>query len=176
MRLAPPKPPMDRRARVTAIVHVNRPKKEREREMRLAAAPDVRDVKVGASTGRQPQLVAREVMRVLPRSVAPGDSLARAARLMASFGTRELPVVDGRALVGILTRTDMEPYRGHYEWTAVRSAMTADPVTVLPEAPIGEVSSLLLDRGFNSVPVSADGELLGMIRRTDVLRALAPTS
>jgi CBS domain-containing protein len=52
--------------------------------------------------------------------------------------------------------------------------MTADPVTVLPEAPIREVVSLFLERGFNSLPVSAGGELLGMIRRTDLLRALAP--
>jgi CBS domain-containing protein len=106
------------------------------------------------------------------RSVAPGDSLARAAEIMESLGTREVPVIDGRALVGILTRTDMEPYRGHFEWTPVQAAMTHDPVSVSPEAPIGEVMSLLLERGFNSVPVTAGGELLGMIARTDVLRAL----
>jgi hypothetical protein len=82
---------------------------------------------------------------------------------MESLGTREVPVVEERALVGILTRTDMEPYRGHFEWTAVRSAMTPDPVTVLPDAPIREVLNLFLDRGFNCVPVSAGGELLGII-------------
>ena len=83
-------------------------------------------------------------------------------------------MVEGSALVGILTRTDMEPYRGHLEWTAVQLAMTPDPVTVPPEAPIGDVMGLLVDRGFNSLPVSAGGKLLGMIARTDVLRALAP--
>lgn len=130
---------------------------------------------VGASVGNPQQLIARNVMRIVPRSVGPGDSLARAAGLMESLGTREVPVVEGRTLVGILTRTDMEPYRGHFEWTAVRSAMTPDPVSVLPDAPIADVLNLLLDGGFNSIPVSAGGELLGMIRRTDVLRALGPT-
>jgi hypothetical protein len=32
---------------------------------------------------------------------------------------------------------------------------------------------LLLEREFNSVPVSAGGEWLGMIARSDALRALA---
>ena len=132
------------------------------------------DTAVARATGAAPRIVARQVMRAAPPSIAPGESLARAARLMEAFGNREVAVVDGRALVGILTRTDIEPYRGHFEWTVVRSAMTPDPVTVPPEAPIGEVASLLVDRGFNSVPVSAGGELLGMIGRTDVLRALAP--
>src|SRR5262249_23770406 len=80
-------------------------------------------------------LVAREIMRPKPGTIAPEESLARAAELMESFRTRELPVVTGRILVGILTRTDMEPYRGHYEWTAVRAAMTRDPVSVAPDTP-----------------------------------------
>jgi CBS domain-containing protein len=105
--------------------------------------------------------------------IAAGDTLARAARLMESLGTREVAVVDGGGLVGILTRTDMEPYRGHFEWTVVQSAMTPDPVTVGPEVPLGTVMTLLLDRGFNGIPVSVRGKLLGMIRRTDVLRVLA---
>ena len=118
------------------------------------------------------ELVARQVMRPRPRTVAPEDSLARAAELMESLRTRELPVVTGRAVVGILARSDMEPHRGHYEWTAVRAAMTADPVTVAPETPIAAVARLLLGRGFNAVPVAESGQLLGMIARSDLLRAL----
>jgi CBS domain-containing protein len=55
----------------------------------------------------EPGLIARLVMRAPSRTVAPGDSLARAARLMESQGTLELPVVDGGVLVGILTLTDI---------------------------------------------------------------------
>jgi CBS domain-containing protein len=118
-------------------------------------------------------MVARDVMRSSPRHVGPDESLAKARELMTSLRTRELPVVDGKALVGIITRSDMEPYHGHYEWTPVRTAMTAPPVTVPPDMPIDAVAASLLDRGFNSVPVSAHGELVGMIARRDVLRVLA---
>jgi CBS domain-containing protein len=120
-----------------------------------------------------PARTARNVMRTEGISVVPGESLARAAGVMDSAQRREVAVVDGGALVGILTRTDMEPYRGHFEWTAVRAAMNREPVTVAPDAPLGDVMSLLLERGFNGVPVCAGGQFLGMISRSDVLRAVA---
>ena len=119
------------------------------------------------------ELLARQVMRPTPKTVAPEDSLARAAELMDSLRIRELPVVTGGAVVGILTRSDLEPHRGHYEWTPVRAAMTADPVTVAPETPIAAVARLLLGRAFNAVPVAEGGQLLGMIARSDVLGALS---
>jgi CBS domain-containing protein len=92
---------------------------------------------------------------------------------MESLGARELGVVEGGVLTGILTRTDMEPHRGHWEWTPVRTAMTPDPVHVAADAPIGAVAALLLEHGFNSVPVVAEGRLLGIARRADLLRVLA---
>jgi len=112
-------------------------------------------------------------MRAAPATVAADDSLARAAGVMESCRSREVPVVSGRALVGILSRTDLEPHRGHFEWTAVRAAMTADPVSVASETPVPVVARLLLGRGFNAVPVTDGGELVGMIARSDVLKVLA---
>jgi CBS domain-containing protein/hemerythrin-like domain-containing protein len=120
-----------------------------------------------------PAVAARWVMRPRPAAVSPDESLARAAEVLNRVGSREVPVVAGGALVGILTRSDMEPHRGHYEWTAVRTAMTPDPVTVSPDTPATEVAQLLLQRGFNSMPVVIGRELLGMIACRDVLRVLA---
>lgn len=128
---------------------------------------------VAESTKTPAGVVARQVMRSRPPVVAPDESLARAAELMESLGTREVPVVAGGVLVGILARSDMEPHRGHYEWTAVRTAMTSDPVTVSADTPATEVAQLLLERGFNSVPVTVGRKLLGMIACRDVLRVLA---
>jgi CBS domain-containing protein len=118
-------------------------------------------------------LRARQIMRPKPGIVAPDESLARAAQLMESLRTREVSVVAGGTLVGILTRTDMEPHRGHYEWTAVRTAMTRNPVTVAPETPVPAVARLLVGRGFNALPVTDKGVLVGMIARSDVLRVLS---
>ena len=113
---------------------------------------------------------AADVMRVRPLSVAPDESLSRAAAMMESSGSRELPVVGASGLTGIIARSDLEPHRGHWEWTRVRNAMTPDPVTVAPQASMREVAHLLLERGFNAVPVVDDGRLVGMIGRNEVLR------
>ena len=126
--------------------------------------------------GSPPPLLARDIMRRKASTIAPGDSLARAAELMKSLGIRELPVVEDRTLVGMLTRTDMEPYRGHFEWTAVRAAMTRSPITVAPDTPAVDVTRLLIARGFNAVPVAEHGELVGVISRSDILRGFVAAS
>lgn len=118
------------------------------------------------------QTTLLELLRTPQETVGPEDNLARAAELMELFGTREVAVVERGALVGILTRTDLEPRRGHLEWTLVRAAMTPDPVTVAPDCAIATVAGLLVDCGFNSVAVAANRHLFGIVRRSDLLRLL----
>jgi CBS domain-containing protein len=114
-----------------------------------------------------------DVMRRDVRAIGPGDSLARAVETMEGTGVRELPVVDGGVLVGVVALRDLRPHWGQYEWTAVREAMTPRPVTVAPETPIATVARLLLEHCFNAVPVVSDGTVVGMIARSDLLRLLA---
>jgi CBS domain-containing protein len=118
------------------------------------------------------QLTVLDLLHTPQETVGPEDNLSRAAELMELFGARELAVVERGALVGILTRTDLEPHRGHLEWTRVRAAMTPDPVTVAPDCSIATVAGLLLDCGFNSVAVATNGHLFGVLRRSDLLRVL----
>jgi CBS domain-containing protein len=115
---------------------------------------------------------ASDVMRAPPPTVAPADSLARAAEIMADFSMRELAVVEDGAIVGILARSDLDPHVGQLEWTPVRVAMSMSPRTVSPDAAIGEVARALLDGNFNAIPVVLDGTLTGMITRHDLLRLL----
>jgi CBS domain-containing protein len=115
---------------------------------------------------------ASDVMRSSIPTVAPTDSLARASEMMDDFAVRELPVVESGAIVGIITRSDLDPHVGHFEWTPIRVAMSASPRTVVPDAPIGEVVSALLHGDFNAVPVVVDRTLVGMIARRDLLQLL----
>jgi CBS domain-containing protein/hemerythrin-like domain-containing protein len=135
----------------------------------VAQASDALAVPAAASGAL---LRADQLMRPRPGTVSPDDSLAKAAEIMRSIGSRELPVVRGKTLVGIVTRTDMEAHRGHFEWTPVGTAMTPDPVTVTPDTPLALVARLMLRRGFNGIPVAEHGKLFGMISRSDVLAAL----
>ena len=51
-----------------------------------------------------------EVMSAPPRTIAPGEAIQAAARIMAEYKIGCLPVVDGREIVGILTETDVLHY------------------------------------------------------------------
>jgi CBS domain-containing protein/hemerythrin-like domain-containing protein len=116
---------------------------------------------------------AADVMRRNAGAVAPSASLAHAAALMDALRVREVPVVEDGRLVGILTRHDLEPYRGHLEWTSVRAAMTTAPRVASPDMAVREIARLLLDHHINAVPIVAAGTLVGMVRRSDLLHLVA---
>jgi CBS domain-containing protein len=148
---------------------------------RRAVGPGGRDVLIALADAvvlasrtiaSAPAILARDVMSPRTATVAPDEPLARAASLMEALGTRQLGVVAAGRLVGVLSRTDMEAHRGHFEWTAVRAAMSAQPHTVAPDTTIHAVARLLVEHGFNAVPVVDGDQFLGMISRRDALRAL----
>ena len=130
------------------------------------------DSRANPSVPPSVRLVAVDVMRAVPR-LAPDQSLASAASLMTSLRVRELPVVAGGCLVGLLAERDLRPHDGHYEWTTVETAMTRDPVTATAETPVEEIARLLLTRSFNALPVVVGGVPLGMVTRADLLRTIA---
>ena len=111
-------------------------------------------------------------MRTSIPTIAPVDSLARASEIMTNFAVRELPVIADGKVVGMLARSDLEPYVGRLEWTPVRVAMSTPPHTVEPGTRIGEVARLLLESNFNGMPVVVGGILAGMITRKDLLHLL----
>jgi len=72
----------------------------------------------------------------------------------------------------------LEPLR-HFESrlrkataTTVHDLMTAKPIIVGPDAPVGEAGRLIVEKGHNRLPVVEDGRLVGVVTRVDVLEAL----
>jgi CBS domain-containing protein len=73
----------------------------------------------------------------------------------------------------------LEPLK-HYEErlrhafaSTVKDMMTADPTTVSPEDSVPDAARLIAEKRHNRLPVvDADGRLLGVVTRVDVLDAL----
>jgi CBS domain-containing protein len=106
-------------------------------------------------------------------SVKPDDDLAMAARLMSQSGVRHLPVVDGRAVVGVFTERDFLRYRaetgGEGALDPVSRFMSAPAETVSPDDPVAAAGALLLSRRIGCLPVVADGRLVGILTVNDLL-------
>ena len=54
----------------------------------------------------------------------------------------------------------------------VAEAMSPNPETVNPEASLEEIATLMVSKGFHTLPVVERGKLVGIIGKEDVLRTL----
>lgn len=127
----------------------------------------------------------RDVMTSPVVTVPPQTPVMAAAALLASHGFTAVPVVDEcRRVIGIATEADLvgdqippegwppEAVRGRAA-VAVREVMTGSPTSVTPDGDLAELVLLMLGARIRSVPVVDDGELVGIVSRRDVLRAVA---
>jgi CBS-domain-containing membrane protein len=141
-------------------------------------------------------IMTREVM-----TVGPDTDIAEAARELLRHHINGLPVVDGKGrVVGILCQSDLiaqqkrirlpsvftlldgfipltSPRRLDAELekiaaAKVRQAMSHDPVTVGPDATVEEIATLMVEKGFHTLPVVEGGRLVGVVGKSDVLKTL----
>lgn len=81
------------------------------------------------------------------------------------------PASGGRLLGWLLETDDGEKIRAH----TVGEAMSAPPITIRPDRPVHEAARLMAAEGINRLPVVADGKLVGILTRADVVRAFTRT-
>lgn len=137
-----------------------------------------------------------------PVVVDPGLSVKEAARIMAERRVGALPVIEGGSLVGIVTEGDliMQDVRVEFPTSfhlldgllllpgsvarfeedlrkavaaTVADIMTVDPVTVSADATVEDVATLMVERDVSRVPVLDGGRVVGIVSKSDIVRALA---
>ena len=138
------------------------------------------------------EIMTRDVI-----TVAPQTPIHEAARLMVDHGVSGLPVVDDQGnLVGVLSEGDLivrQRARPRVPWwraffqegerlareyqkaagTTAEEVMTKAVISVSPDLPI-EAAALILDqRRIRRVPVVADGRVVGIVSRGDLVKVLA---
>jgi acetoin utilization protein AcuB len=113
-------------------------------------------------------------------STAP---IERAKALLREHDVHQLPVVDADRLVGIVTDRDLRDATPRALATSdssgapldvilVRDVMTAPVVAIHPQAPVSVAAIIMKTEGFGALPVAVDGELLGIITRSDILQSV----
>jgi acetoin utilization protein AcuB len=110
--------------------------------------------------------------------------LSEADQLIVDNMIRRLPVVDDGKLVGICTYGDIRearpsPATSLSIWElnyllsqlTIKEIMTPNPITVSPNATIGEAARLMLKNQISGLPVvDASGKLVGIITESDIFR------
>jgi CBS domain-containing protein len=123
-----------------------------------------------------------DIMTRDPLTVTVAESIGTAEELMVENNVRQIPVVDGKELVGIVTDRDIRSFlsdalllqpdaRDKARRASVRDLMTAEPVSLSPDDDVQDAIELLIEEKFGAIPVVDEAEgLVGIVSYVDVLR------
>jgi acetoin utilization protein AcuB len=122
-------------------------------------------------------LTVHRFMTRHPQTIAPGETLASAHRLMRAHDIRHLPVVDEGKLIGLLsmgdlhlieTLKDVDP-----EVVQVSEAMTSEVYTVGLHASLQHTAAEMATRKCGAAVVLDRARIVGVFTTIDALRALS---
>ena len=108
--------------------------------------------------------------------VKPDDSLAQAMATMAEKDMGSLVVVEGGAVVGMLTFheviKDVVKHNGQVAQVTVRDAMEKQPLLCTVDTEMDEVRRMMLERHARYMPVMDGSMLMGVVSFYDVAKAV----
>lgn len=136
-----------------------------------------------AMPARQRQVLrVEDVMTANPVTLGPGDTIAAAEEIMNEEGFRQIPVVNKKELVGIITDRDIRSFLSGRLFgvpedrevamnTKIAAVMTTKPVFVAPDDDLADAVELLIEGKIGGIPVVDEDEgLVGIVTYVDVLR------
>ena len=131
------------------------------------------------------KIAVKEIMSKDLTVVSSTERIVHARRQMLESNVGRLPVVDDDKLVGMVTSKDLmrafiefrksvpEKYqKSQIKDLLVDDIMSLNPTFVSRDMSITEVSNIIMETGFNGLPVVDDDELVGIITQTDILRLI----
>ncbi|HEX6490172.1 MAG TPA: CBS domain-containing protein, partial [Gaiellaceae bacterium] len=115
---------------------------------------------------------ARDVMSRPARTVSPEETVARAMVACQRYGQSGILVSEEGRVVGAVAREDLDKAVANgLSHAPVKGIMSRRVATCAEETPLGELQHLLA-AGNDRIAVLREGKLVGVVTRSDVLRAL----
>jgi tRNA nucleotidyltransferase (CCA-adding enzyme) len=125
-----------------------------------------------AAAAREP-VRAEQVMSRPARSVEPDETVAQAMVACQRYAQSGILVVEGGRLVGAVGREDLDKAIAHgLSHAPVKGIMSSRVAAVPAGAPLPEVQEALAASADGRVAVLDGEQLVGVVTRSDVLRAL----
>ncbi|NEU29683.1 CBS domain-containing protein [bacterium LRH843] len=122
----------------------------------------------------KPAITAATMMSSPVKFVSPEDKIESVLRQMFQYGHTGFPVVDDDLrLVGVISRRDADKATHHGLGHAPTKAyMSTEPITVSPDTSLEEIQATMMKYNIGRIPVTANGKMVGIISRTDVIEQL----
>jgi CBS domain-containing protein len=111
------------------------------------------------------------------------DDLKIVVDLLKKYVIRHIPIVRGKEVVGIISRTDInrltfgalfEGQEGADEaildMLTISQVMTSKPKTVSSDTIIRDLAEIFVKEDFHALPVVDNGQLKGIVTTTDVVK------
>jgi CBS domain-containing protein len=115
---------------------------------------------------------AREYVTGVGECVSEYETVLEGARKLAALQVDALPICgEDRNVLGMLSQRDVVRVvaeRRDPDAVRVGGLMLADVAVVDADAPIGDVWSTMVEQDLMRMPVTDEGRLIGMLRRTDL--------
>jgi len=118
-------------------------------------------------------------------TVTGDTNILKVKNLLKQYNIDQVPVVEGKRIVGIITDKDIRRFTASpastlsvHELNYLLSEMRAEEImtkkvfTVTPGTPIEEAAKLINEKRVNSLPVVTGDELVGIITTCDLLNVL----
>ncbi|MDH3223221.1 MAG: CBS domain-containing protein, partial [Gemmatimonadota bacterium] len=142
---------------------------------------DVRIAKALTGYNLSDPVLVEEALTPLSYRIFPDTPVSEVVELMIRRGVRAVPVV-GKDLevLGLITGGDLLPLAvpggsdgGQKGPVTARDVMTRSVMCVSEEQSLLEASRVMISRGVAQLPVVREGELIGLLERSTVMKAFA---
>jgi CBS-domain-containing membrane protein len=148
-------------------------------------------------------LTAADIMTSEVITVRPETTVGELAELLAAHGIGGAPVLDDEdKLLGVVTESDlidqkkkihiptvitildsviylenpdkMEKEVRKMAGSTVADIFTATVVSVAKDTPLDEIATIMAEKHIHTLPVVANGKLIGVIGKRDIIKTLIP--
>lgn len=126
----------------------------------------------------------RDIMSAEVTTLGRNDTLLLAKDIMNLGRIRHFPVVEDDELVGVVSQRDLyraslgtvmqygeKAQRAFLESIVVKEIMV-DPISIGPDAPVGDAARLMMEHKIGCLPVLEDDRLVGIVTETDMLQVV----
>ena len=118
----------------------------------------------------QPAVTVGQIMSRGVQVLWPETSVAEAGEQMRRTGHEGYPVVEEGEVIGLLTRRAVDrALQFNMAASPVRQVMDPGNITVVPEDSTKKLQQLMIETGWGQIPVVEDGEITGVVTRTDLI-------